>query len=54
MEKKNTKFQIDIPMNIYVTYNLYKLAHMSMYLHYYELFTIVKSNVHLGLHDLCS
>jgi len=54
MEKKITKCQIDIPMNIYVTYSSYKLAHMFKYLHYYELFAIVQSNVHLGLHDLCS
>ncbi len=54
MEKKNTNFQIDIPMNIYVTYSSYKLAHMFKYLHYYELFAIVKSTMYLGLHDLCS
>lgn len=38
-------------MNIYVAYSLYKLAHVSKYLHCSELFAIEKSTIHLVLHE---
>jgi hypothetical protein len=41
-------------MNIHVACSLYKFAHASQYLHYYELFVIKKSIMHLVLYEFIS
>jgi len=51
MEKKNTKFQIVVPISICVACSLYKFAHVSKYLHCSKLFTIKKLTIHLVLHE---
>jgi hypothetical protein len=51
MEKKNTKFQFVVLMNICVACNLYKLVHTFQYLHCFEFFAIKNFIVHLLLHE---
>jgi hypothetical protein len=53
MEKKTRNSELNtIMMSIHIACGLYKLLHVSKYLHCFELFTIHKLIVHLVLHGL--
>jgi hypothetical protein len=55
MHKKDTSYRHVVIMGICVTCALYKFVHGAKYLHYFDLFTIGKSIIHLVLQKfICS